>query len=152
MSKQPKTLGGAPHLKVFLLVQKITVDKVSVEWSKSTDKSFLLQVLINTEEWRKISIEFNFLVVGIRITIFAFEWFIVTLNPLFSLNIFPRAFSRLSRVYLKKLWCCVGRKGKAKNFHLMLRMIREIKVSSDWSGWVLVISFYAAKVFLESVI
>ena len=34
---------------------------------------------------------------------------------------------------------------------MLFRMIREIKVSSDWFGCVLVISFYVAKVFLESV-
>ena len=34
----------------------------------------------------------------------------------------------------------------------LLRMIREIKVSSDWFGYVLVISFYIADVFSELVI
>ena len=46
--------GGSP------LVQKIAVDKVSVEWSKSADEIFLSQTMINPEEWRKISIEVNF--------------------------------------------------------------------------------------------
>ena len=34
---------------------------------------------------------------------------------------------------------------------MLFRMIREIKDSSEWFGCVLVISFYAARVFLESV-
>ena len=34
---------------------------------------------------------------------------------------------------------------------MLLRMIRVIKVSSGWFGCVLVISFYVAKVFSESV-
>ena len=34
---------------------------------------------------------------------------------------------------------------------MMLRMVREIKLSSDWFGCVLVISFYVAMVFSESV-
>ena len=34
---------------------------------------------------------------------------------------------------------------------MMLRMVREIKVSSDWFGCVLVVSFYVSKVFSESV-
>ena len=41
--------------------------------------------------------------------------------------------------------------GKAANCHMMLRMVREIKVSSDWFGCVLVISFYVAMVFSKSV-
>ena len=41
--------------------------------------------------------------------------------------------------------------GKAANCHMLLRMIREIKVSSDWFRCVLVISLYVAKVFSESV-
>ena len=32
---------------------------------------------------------------------------------------------------------------------MQLRMIREIKVSSDWFGCVLVISFYVSKVVLD---
>ena len=34
---------------------------------------------------------------------------------------------------------------------MLFKMIREIKVSSDWFGCVLVISFYVAKVFSELV-
>ena len=34
---------------------------------------------------------------------------------------------------------------------MLHRMIREIKESSDWFGYVLVISFYVAKVSSESV-
>ena len=34
---------------------------------------------------------------------------------------------------------------------MLFRMMREIKVSSDWFGCALVISFYVAKVFAESV-
>ena len=34
---------------------------------------------------------------------------------------------------------------------MLLRMIREIKLSSDWFGCVLVISFYVFKVISESV-
>ena len=34
----------------------------------------------------------------------------------------------------------------------LFRMIREIEVSSDWFGCVLVISFHVVKVFSESVI
>ena len=41
--------------------------------------------------------------------------------------------------------------GKAANCHMLFRMIRKIKVSSDWLGCVLVISFHIAKVFSESV-
>ena len=41
--------------------------------------------------------------------------------------------------------------GKAANCHIMLRMVREIKVSSNWFGCILVISFYVTKVFSESV-
>ena len=41
-------------------------------------------------------------------------------------------------------------KGKAANCYVLLRMIWEIKVSSDWFGCVLAISFYAAKLFSES--
>ena len=40
---------------------------------------------------------------------------------------------------------------KAANYHMLLRMIREIKMSSDLFGCVLVIFFYVAKVFSESV-
>ena len=40
--------------------------------------------------------------------------------------------------------------GKVADCHTLFRMIREIKVSSDWFGCVLVISFYFAKVFSES--
>ena len=32
---------------------------------------------------------------------------------------------------------------------MLFRMIRKIKVSSDWFGCVLVISFYVAKVLLQ---
>ena len=41
--------------------------------------------------------------------------------------------------------------GKAANCHMLLRVIREIKVSSGWFGCVLVIFFYVAKVFPETV-
>ena len=41
--------------------------------------------------------------------------------------------------------------GKAANHHMLLRMIRKIKLSSDWFECVLVISFYVAKVFSESI-
>ena len=41
--------------------------------------------------------------------------------------------------------------GKAANRHMLLRMIRKIKLSSDWFECVLVISFYVAKVFSESI-
>ena len=41
--------------------------------------------------------------------------------------------------------------GKAANCHILLGMVREIKVSSEWFGCVLVISFHVAKVFSESV-
>ena len=34
---------------------------------------------------------------------------------------------------------------------MLLRMIRELKVSSGWFGCVLVIFFYVAKVFPETV-
>ena len=34
---------------------------------------------------------------------------------------------------------------------MLFRMIRKIKVSSDWFGCVLVVSFHVAKVFSESV-
>ena len=40
---------------------------------------------------------------------------------------------------------------KAANCYMLLRLIREFKVSSGWFGCVLVISFYVAKVFSESV-
>ena len=36
--------------------------------------------------------------------------------------------------------------GKATKCHMLPRMIREIKVSSNWFGCVLVISFYITKV------
>lgn len=39
--------------------------------------------------------------------------------------------------------------GKAANCHILLGMVREIKVSIDWFGCVLVISFYVAKVLLQ---
>ena len=42
-------------------------------------------------------------------------------------------------------------KEKAANCHILFRMIREFKVFSDWFGCVLVVSFYVAKVFSESV-
>ena len=32
---------------------------------------------------------------------------------------------------------------------MLFRMIREIKVSSDWVGCVLIINFYVAEVFLH---
>ena len=35
---------------------------------------------------------------------------------------------------------------------MLLRMIKEIKESSDWFGCVLVISFYVAKVLSELVV
>ena len=41
--------------------------------------------------------------------------------------------------------------GKAANYHVLFRMISEIKVSSDWFGCGLVISFYGLMVFSESV-
>ena len=41
--------------------------------------------------------------------------------------------------------------GKAANRHMLLRMIRKIKLSSEWFECVLVISFYVAKVFSESI-
>ena len=41
--------------------------------------------------------------------------------------------------------------GKAANCHMLFGMIREIKVSIDLFGCVLVVSFYVAKVFSESV-
>ena len=41
--------------------------------------------------------------------------------------------------------------GKAANCHLMLRMVGEIKVSSNWFGCILVISFYVTEVFLKLV-
>ena len=34
--------------------------------------------------------------------------------------------------------------GKAANCHILFRMIREMKVSNDWFGCVLVIYFYVA--------
>ena len=42
-------------------------------------------------------------------------------------------------------------KERAANCHMLLKMVREIEVSSDWLRCVLVISFYFAKVFSESV-
>ena len=42
-------------------------------------------------------------------------------------------------------------RGKAANCHILFKMIRKIKVSSDWFGCVLVVSFYVEKVFSESV-
>ena len=41
--------------------------------------------------------------------------------------------------------------GKAANRHMLLRMIRKIKLSSDWFECVFVITFYVAKVFSESI-
>ena len=40
---------------------------------------------------------------------------------------------------------------KAADGHMLLRMIRESKMSSDWFWCVLVIPFYVAKMFSESV-
>ena len=40
---------------------------------------------------------------------------------------------------------------EAANRHMLFRMIWGIKVSRDWFECVLVISFYVAKVFSESV-
>ena len=42
-------------------------------------------------------------------------------------------------------------KGEAENYRMLLKMTREIIVSSDWFGYVLVISSYVAKVFSEAV-
>ena len=40
---------------------------------------------------------------------------------------------------------------KFANCHMLFRMVKEIKVSSDWFGCILVISLYLAKEFLELV-
>ena len=40
---------------------------------------------------------------------------------------------------------------KLRNYRMLLKMTREIIVSSDWFGYVLVISSYVAKVFSEAV-
>ena len=42
--------------------------------------------------------------------------------------------------------------GKAANCHMLLKMIGEIKVTSDWLECVHIISFHVAKMFSESVI
>ena len=62
--------------------------------------------------------------------------------PIWKINFFSSVlrFSELPRCN----W------GKVADCHTLFRMIREIKVSSDWFGCVLVISFYFAKVFSES--
>ena len=42
-------------------------------------------------------------------------------------------------------------KGKAADYHMLVRMIREIKVPRDRFRCVLVVFFYVTKVFSESV-
>ena len=42
-------------------------------------------------------------------------------------------------------------KGKAAEYHMLVRMIREIKVPRDPFRYVLVVFFYVTKVFSESV-
>ena len=41
-------------------------------------------------------------------------------------------------------------KGKAADYHMLVRMIREIKVPRDRFGCVLVVFLYVTKVFSES--
>ena len=57
----------------------------------------------------------------------------------------------IKSAYLRAAFLTAKLKGKAENYHTLLKMTREIIVSSDWFGYVLVISFYVVKVFSEAV-
>ena len=48
-------------------------------------------------------------------------------------------------------FCATLMKGRAADCHMLIRMIREIKVPRDRFRGVLVVFFYVAKVFSESV-